>query len=334
MSKYAKFTTSTTGYGTYTTATSSAEYNAKVGESEECQYQKHALQVVYIRAYVEITRLLAEYEILIHEHSCSEYVRELEGSQEKALESKIVKMTTIVSSYTHKLEAYKLRIEGSYRLEVQMRSHIRILATRCGEMAATVSSLDKVRDAIHVLGVCPGLGRITFVIPKWTGQLLVVDWPALGLDWAALTDAQIDEELNRICADNAPVTTPTPTTPSPVSLAQTSQGPQPAVVMIYRAAESSELMLRSIEGMPTRNEASVPLMGICPNCAGADDTPESLIQHASGHQRVCWDPDAVLDTFNKRKDCEGGRKAVMCVEDRDYAPLAVAVPVAPPVGTP
>jgi histone H3/H4 len=33
----------------------------------ECQYQKQALQVVYIRAYVEITRLLAQYEVIINE---------------------------------------------------------------------------------------------------------------------------------------------------------------------------------------------------------------------------------------------------------------------------
>merc|ERR1740138_876215 len=108
-SSMSKYTTSTTG---------------NIGQSAECQYQKHALQVVYVRAYVEITRLLAQYETLIHSNTCDDYVWETEGGQEKILEGKLVKMTTVVSTYTHKLEAYKARIEQAVKLEVHLRAHI------------------------------------------------------------------------------------------------------------------------------------------------------------------------------------------------------------------
>jgi hypothetical protein len=208
----------------------------------------------------------------------------------------MVKMTTTVSVFTHKLEAYRTRIQASFRLEVNLRSHIAALVSRCGEMTATVSSLDKVRDAIRVLGVCPGLGRLTFVIPKFTGQLLAEDFNSM-----ASTDPEIDEAMNALCASNAPNEEP----------------PSPAIKYIYRAAESSELLLRSIEDMPSSNTASVPLMGTCPNCEGTPDVPDG-VQHASLHSRICWDPDAEINGVTKRRDCSTGRKAVMCVQDRDY----------------
>jgi hypothetical protein len=255
------------------------------------------LQVVYIRAYVEITRLLAQYEYVIHETSCENYIYETQGQQEKILEGKLVKMTTTVNTYTHKLAAYKLRIEQAFKLEVQMQFHISVLAQKCGEMEATVSSLDKVRDAIHVMGVCPGLGRLTFVIPKYTGTTMKAEF-----DSTAENDAQIDEKMNDLCTQAFP---------------DTSDPNNPHIQYWYRAAESSEIMLRSIDGMPDRNEEIVPMMGTCPNCDGDKDDPEGT-PHASGYARICWDPDAKLDHASKRTDCSTGKKAVMCVQDRDY----------------
>jgi hypothetical protein len=278
-----KYTTSTTG---------------NVGQSAECQYQKHALQVVYVRAYVEITRLLAQYETLIHSNTCDDYVWETEGGQEKILEGKLVKMTTTVSSYTHKLEAYRSRIEHSMKLEGHLRQEITLLAQRCGEMEATVSSLDKVRDAIEVMGVCPGLGRITFVVPRYSGEA-----PIATFDLVNLTDAQIDQRLNNLCVQ----TLPTPAVEN-------------GMTQLIRAAETSEFMLRSVDELPSNNIASVPLIGTCPNCEG-DDDQQGGPQHVSGHSRVCWDPSAQLDASSKRTDCTGwnGRKAVMCVSEVTYA---------------
>jgi hypothetical protein len=286
-----KYTTSTTG---------------NWGQSDECQYQKHALQVIYIRAYIEITRLLAQYEYAIHVNTCEEYVYETDGQTEKLLEGKIVKMTTTVSTYTHKLQAYKLRIESALKVQVHLKQEIKLLSIKCGEMDATVSSLDKVRDAIHVMGVCPGLGRLTFVIPKFTGDL-----PVRSFDLVSQSDADIDKELNELCEQHGQFT----------SLVQEGTSPTD-IVKIIRAAETSELMLRSIEGLPTRNTAAVPLIGTCPNCAGDDDVDDSVVTHLSGHSRVCWDPEVSLDATRKRNDCSSGKKAVLCVEELTYGGVA------------
>jgi hypothetical protein len=248
---------------------------------------------------VEITRLLAQYEIIIHEHTCDDYVYQTEGQQEKLLEGKLVKMTTTVSSYHHKLEAYMVRIQQAYNLEVEMQSHIKMLTTKCGEMGATVSSLDKVRDAIHIIGVCPGIGKLTFVIPKWTGVYVKGTF-----DTVDLTDAEVDEAMNQLCEANAPN--------------QSSTSVPVGIRIFYRSAETSELMLRSIEDLPTSNGADVPVMGTCPHCEGTLDEPDSVEAHASGHSRICWDPSAELNAVTKRRDCSEGRKAVVCVEDRDY----------------
>jgi hypothetical protein len=260
------------------------------------------LQVVYIRAYIELTRLLAEYEVIIHQHTCDDWVSQTEGAQEKILNNKMVKMTTTVSSFQHKLETYRMRLEAAYRLEVQLRAHIQNLITKCGEMDATVSSLNKVRDAIQVMGVCPGLGRITFNIPKFTGQILTGTF-----DTYTRTDAEIDAEMNQLCAANPP---------SSFSLAQSqSNSARAEITYLFRAAETSEIMLRAIENMPQTNTASIPLMGSCPNCDGSEDQ-EGSPQHASGHFRVCWDPEVNLEHNTKRRDCSSGRKAVMCVAEQ------------------
>merc|ERR1719183_1365688 len=108
-------------------------------------------------------------------------------------------MTTTITSYTEKLTLYRERIQGAITLEINLRTHIAALVQRCGEMEATVSSLDKVRDAIQVMGACPGLGRINFVIPKFTGQVLVETFNTM-----SATDEEIDEAMNKLCSDNAP----------------------------------------------------------------------------------------------------------------------------------
>jgi hypothetical protein len=247
---------------------------------------------------VEITRLLAEYELIIHGHGCEDYVREIEGQQEKLLDGKVVKMTKTVSTYHHKLMQYKARIEESMRVEVHLRAQIQILATRCMEMSATVSSLDKVRDAIHIMGVCPGLGRINFVIPKYTGHM-----PEARFDLVSQTDAQIDQALNQLCAQTVPV-----------------PAVENGITHLIRAAESSELILRAVEGMPSTNTGPTPLIGSCPNCDGDADVPDG-VQHTSGHSRVCWDPDEVIDGSRKRNDCStNSMKTVICVEEITYAP--------------
>merc|ERR1712039_928387 len=78
----------------------------------------------------------------------------------------------------------------------------------------------------------------------------------------------------------------------------------------------SELMMKTIEGLPAVNTQTLPLIGTCPNCQGDEDEAGGP-QHASGHARVCWDPQALIDTMNRRTDCSSGRKAILCTDALD-----------------
>merc|ERR1712032_160657 len=89
-------------------------------------------------------------------------------------------------------------------------------------MGSTVSSLDKVRDAIHVLGACPGLGRITFITPSWEGAYAKAELDAFFDD-----DQTMDLKMEDACK---------------------------LVNASYRAVETSELMLKTVTGLPPVND--------------------------------------------------------------------------------
>lgn len=158
-------------------------------------------------------------------------------------------------------------------------------------MSATVSSLDKVRDAIHVLGLCPGLGRISFITPTWVAG----DFVSVDIDSENLDDAGVDAQMEAACK---------------------------GLNASFRAVETSELMLKTVTGLPQTNTMTKPLIGTCPNCEGDADEYDASgvalgVEHASGHMRVCWDPGMTLDTLNRRTDCSAGAKAVLCVDSHD-----------------
>jgi len=239
--------------------------------------------------------LVAYYQWEINAHACEDFVLQEEHAKEKVYEEQIIKQTTTVSSYSHKLASYHLRIQETVAAQVKLQAHIVQLAGQCKEMSATVSSLDKVRDAIQVLGVCPGLGPLEFHIPRWTGV-----WEQLDADSVALHDMDVDLMANNLCKTSAP--------------------PQPAdspTTVTYRAAEVSEIMLRALEDLPLDNSAPAPLLGTCPNCEGEIDQPDG-IQHKDGHARICWDPAAKLNMESKRGDCSSGMKSILCVEEFTY----------------
>jgi hypothetical protein len=260
------------------------------------------LQATYIKAYVEITRLVAEYEALINGHNCQDWVYHEEEYREKALKEKQTVLITTVTTFEQKLVAYKVRIREAYQAEWKLRVHIEELTMRCKSMDATVSSLDKVRDAIHIIGACPGLGAIEFKIPTWTGF-----WKEAYFDTIGKTSDMIDAEMNQLCASN-------PFSDSDMSMMETSPPTILTLPKKYRAAETSEIMLKAIDGMPQTNTAGLPIIGTCPNCQGDPDEADGP-QHASGHARVCWQPDSVLVMQYRSTDCTAGRKAVVCVEE-------------------
>merc|ERR1719356_2259501 len=168
-----------------------------------------------------------------------------------------------------------------------MTQHGAMLKKKCEDMDETISSLDKVRDAIHVLALCPNLEPYSFSVPEIVGMALA------NFDNTLYTDEQIDVEMNVLCANE-----------------QTDDGPKP------RAAETSEIELKTVLNAPDHNTAEVPLMGTCPNCRGLEDSDDTDPKHVSGFARICWDPGEELLLSKARRTCGKGKKAVMCVVDR------------------
>jgi hypothetical protein len=259
------------------------DYSHCTTATAECKQQLYYLEITYVKAYVELTRLVSEYELLVNSTNCKDtVVVECEGVG-REMYKRLDKMTLDMTKITEEIVSMKGRIKLESKAELQLRSRISILTTRCKEMEATESSLDKVRDVIHVLGACPGLGRPEFHIPKWTGRFLEAKFePTLK------TDEEIDAQMNALCKQEG-----------------TFEG------FPVRAAETGEIEQLTIEGMPLTNTHKEPLMGTCPGCAG-----DAYDKHESGHFRTCWDPEASLTSSGMRTTCSDGRKAVMCVVDR------------------
>lgn len=259
------------------------DYSHCTTATAECKQQLYYLEITYVKAYVELTRLVSEYELLVNNTNCKDTVlTECEGVG-REMYKRLDKMTLDMTKITEEIVAMKGRIKLESKAELQLRARISLLTTRCKEMEATESSLDKVRDVIHVLGACPGLGRPEFHIPKWTGKFVTAHFNP-----STQTDDEIDAAMNALCKSGG-----------------TFEG------FPTRAAETGEIEQLTIEGMPLTNTADVPLMGACPGCAG---NPYS--SYVSGHFHTCWDQKASLTSGGMRTDCSDGVKAVMCIVDR------------------
>jgi len=163
--------------------------------------------------------------------------------------------------------------------EKVLRKQIKTLSEECAQLPETISDLDKVRDAIHALSACPGLSRVQFVLPKWTGT-----WAQFKQNAGTMNDTQQDAAMDAACE---------------------------ASVKGSRAAEVGEIAEQTVEGIPETNTAGVPLMGTCPHCDG-----DAGFAYASKHARVCWGPGKDLDSASKNTACATGLKAVLCVIDR------------------
>jgi len=259
--------------------------------NDACKQQMYFLEITYVKAYVELTRLVDAYDIKINGTDCKSETDKICEERSRPVYLKLNKLTLGLTELTEKVIQVKGRITIGHEAEKKLTEHIRMLKKECSGLSATTSALDKVRDVISVMGACPGLRRPEFHIPEWTGEWVVGD-----LDTRLFTDEEMDNKMHLLCKQNG----------------ATWQG------MPVRAAEVSEIQMQTIEGMPVINTAPVPLIGTCPNCEGKEDDEEDedAPQHPSGHARICWDSQKPLAPHFSRKDCTTGKKAVMCVVDK------------------
>eukprot|EP00746_Dinoflagellata_sp_MGD_P001252 gnl/MRDRNA2_/MRDRNA2_102347_c0_seq1.p1 gnl/MRDRNA2_/MRDRNA2_102347_c0~~gnl/MRDRNA2_/MRDRNA2_102347_c0_seq1.p1 ORF type:complete len:704 (+),score=162.30 gnl/MRDRNA2_/MRDRNA2_102347_c0_seq1:98-2209(+) len=251
----------------------------KPKSSEECENERDALQATYVKAYVELSRLANQYEELANSTACSDGIKHRYKNSKEPLEADADRLSSEVSDLVSEIEALRPRLEDATKAESKLRGQIKDLTDQCGAVAPTVSDLDKVRDAIHALSDCPGLSRVKFSLPKWTGT-----WVTFNQNAVASGDQDQDAAMNAAC-----------------NKASTGS----------RAAEVDEIQEQTIEGIPTANISPNPLIGTCPNCEGTSD-----VSYASGHARVCWDVAQPLTLKDRSETCGNGKKAVLCVTER------------------
>jgi hypothetical protein len=246
-----------------------------------------AFEMTYYKAYIEATRLITEFEVLMNSTACEDEVSDECKEADTAWNLKSEKSQQKLTESLQKLNTVKGHISMMSKAEARLTAHIKTLTETCVALDETVSDLDKVRDAIHIFDQCAGIGRPNFHIPAFTGQIVEIEY-----DTTARSDAEIDADLNALCRNI------------------TYDG------LNARSAEISEIMQQSVSGMPSHNTAEAPLLGTCPHCAGDPDV-DGGPTHASGHARNCWDAGAPLNGETMRSNCGHlSYKAVMCVVDR------------------
>lgn len=247
-----------------------------------CKKQKAHLEDTYVKAYVELARLIKEYEDLTSSDEDDDSDKKIIEAKKVPLDDKRKKLEKDKADKLRELDKLRPRLEDMIAAEDKLREHIRKLSKECELLPATERGLQKVRLAIRALEACPGLaGRAEFHIPLWAGE------------WVTFS-----QDKNKNDGDNDATA---------LQACKAKFGD----VKGMRVAEVSEILAHSVEGMPVNNTADVPVLGACPQCEGDTDS-----SNKAGHSRICWDKDVPLDRPSRRLNCNTGPKAIMCVYDR------------------
>jgi len=247
--------------------------------AEECEEEKANLHKVYVKTYVELSRLKNEYDELANSTACVDGTMSQYEAQKTPLQAEIDEKLKAIDIKVKALQGLRPRLESASEAEKKMREQVRKVGDECGELPETISDLGKVRDAIQALSRCPGLSRMQFHLPVWTGK-----WATFDQDAKTQDDKKQDELMDAVCDKQ---------------------------VAGSRAAEVGEIEEQTVDQIPVTNTADNPLLGACPMCEG-----DEAEQFASKHMRLCWQPGKGLNHQDKSKNCEKGLKSILCVVDQ------------------
>eukprot|EP00746_Dinoflagellata_sp_MGD_P167676 gnl/MRDRNA2_/MRDRNA2_98505_c0_seq1.p1 gnl/MRDRNA2_/MRDRNA2_98505_c0~~gnl/MRDRNA2_/MRDRNA2_98505_c0_seq1.p1 ORF type:complete len:849 (-),score=247.20 gnl/MRDRNA2_/MRDRNA2_98505_c0_seq1:188-2428(-) len=257
-------------------------YETSQGEAasdEKCLEEKKKLEETYVKTYVELSRLKAEYEALSKSTACFDAVNEEYDDRAPPLQEQAEKLAKLSKEAAEELKQLRPRLESAIEADKKLRKQVADLDAECKDLPETVSDLDKVRDAIRALSLCPGLYRADFKMPKFTGKLITFPQDA-----TKQTDVEQDKAMQWACNE---------------------------AFKGSRAAEFSEIEQRTVLGVPVKNDSPNALLGVCPRCAGEDSS-----DYKSGHARNCWAPDAPLNGDGVNTKCGKGTKSILCVIDQ------------------
>merc|ERR1712151_616220 len=103
---------------------------------------------------------------------------------------KVETLTKEVRYITEHMRTYRIQLHDMKKAEMKLTQHISVLRKKCEELDETISSLDKVRDAIRVISLCPGLEPAQFSVPTF------LSFMHAEFDNTLFKDEQIDAEMN------------------------------------------------------------------------------------------------------------------------------------------
>merc|ERR1712139_737284 len=205
---------------------------------EECKEEKAAMEKTYVKAYVELSRLKSEYDELANSTACFDRVKAEFKQKKDPLQEEADDLADKIADRVKLLRSLRPRLESAEISEKMLRKHVKKLTEQCEDLEPTISDLDKVRDAIRALSECPGLSRLKFELPVWTGE-----WCFFEQDAQKMSDEAQDKAMDQACN-------------------KCSEG--------SRAAITAEIEEQTVEQIPVKNTAPAPLIGTCPNCEGDD----------------------------------------------------------------
>lgn len=257
--------------------------------STTCAAEKVELERVWTQTYKDLAQLITVYEDQVTRgyEACKAGVEDQFRDRRDPIAAKAAETAREASEKTRVLEDLRPRLIDATAAERKLRERVQSLNEQCKMIPTTSSDLNKVRDTIKALSLCPGLTRVKLTIPAWVGSFITYS----GEMPKKATDEAIDKAMTQRCQRYF-----------------NSSFPGNSV----RPASVGEIAQQAIDGLPAKNTASTPLLGACPGCEGDSDQPDGP-QHKSGHARICWPPDAALKTEAWRTDCSEGVVSIACV---------------------
>jgi len=259
------------------------------GNSTTCAAEKIELERVWTQTYKDLAQLITVYEDQVTRgyEACKAGVEDQFRDRRDPIATAAADTARQASEKTNILEDLRPRLTDAIAAERKLRERVKSLSEQCKMIPTTSTDLDKVRDAIKALSLCPGLTRVKLTIPTWVGSFITYS----GAMPRKANDEAIDKAMTQRCQSYF-----------------NSSFPGNSV----RPASVGEIAQQAIDGLPAKNTASTPLLGACPGCEG-DADQASGPQHVSGHARICWAPDAALKTAAWRTDCGEGVVSIACV---------------------
>jgi len=262
----------------------------------KCEAEKATLVEVFVKVYVQLARLINDFE----EQTTTGYESEKKAVEDQCrdrrqpLQDETSRLASQVTDKVKELEELRPKLEDATDAEAKLREQVKKLTDECALLPSTTSDLDKVRDAIKALSLCPGLSKVQFKIPTFLGTYIDFNGDA-----TQSTDAELDTAMSTACQN-------------------TFSTNHPGVTI--RAAEMAELVQNATHNMPLTNTASKPLLVGCRGCEGDADAISGQ-SHKSGHARICFEPGASFKLSSARRNCATGPFSIACV--------AIAAPAFP-----